>query len=85
MVYFQLEHVVGYRDLVPHTDPGPSANCLLNSLGVHRLRESRKAGISVMFKLHLVWPPAEFSVGFIVTVAWMSLLGYGVYKLSLTF
>jgi hypothetical protein len=38
-----------------------------------------------MFKLHLVWPPAEFSVGFIVTVVWMSLLGYGVYKLSLTF
>ena len=31
MVHFQLEHVVGYRDLVPHTDPGPSANRLLNS------------------------------------------------------
>ena len=38
-----------------------------------------------MFKLHLVWPPAEFAVGLIVTVAWTSLLGYGVYKLSLTF
>ena len=34
-----------------------------------------------MFKLHLVWPPAEFSVDFIVAVAWISLLGYGVYKI----
>ena len=30
MVHFQLEHVVGYRDLVSHTDHRPSANRLLN-------------------------------------------------------
>jgi hypothetical protein len=38
-----------------------------------------------MFKLHVVWPPADLAVGLIVIVAWMTLLGYGVYKLSLAF
>ena len=38
-----------------------------------------------MFKLHLVWPPADLVVGLIVIVTWISLLGYGVYKLSLVF
>jgi hypothetical protein len=38
-----------------------------------------------MFKLHLVWLPADLAVGLIVTVAWISLLGYGVYKLSVVF
>jgi hypothetical protein len=38
-----------------------------------------------MFKLYLVWPPADLTVGLIVIVAWSSLLGYGVYKLSLVF
>ena len=26
-----------------------------------------------MFKLHLVWPPADLAVGLIVNVTWMSL------------
>ena len=38
-----------------------------------------------MFKLHHVWPPSDLAVGLIVSVAWMRLLGYGVYKLSLAF
>jgi hypothetical protein len=38
-----------------------------------------------MFKLHLVWPPSDLALGLIVSVAWMSLLGYGVYKLSFAF
>jgi hypothetical protein len=38
-----------------------------------------------MFKLRVVWLPADLAGGLIVTVAWMSLLGYGVYKFSLTF
>jgi hypothetical protein len=38
-----------------------------------------------MFKFHLVWLPADLAVGLIVNVAWMALLGYGVYKLSLAF
>jgi hypothetical protein len=38
-----------------------------------------------MFKLHLVWPPSDLPLGLIVGVALMSLLGYGVYKLSLAF
>ena len=52
MVYYQLEHAVGYPYLAPHTNPGPSANRLLNS--VDRLassRERKKCDFSIMFKL----------------------------------
>ena len=87
MVYYELEHVVGYRYLAPHTNPGPSANRLLDF--VDRLassRERKKCDFSIMFKLlHPVWLPADLVVGLAVTVAWIGLLGYGVYRLSLVF
>jgi hypothetical protein len=45
MVYFQLEHVVGYRDPVPHTDPGPSADRLLSSR--HSLQQWRHLDVEI--------------------------------------
>jgi hypothetical protein len=39
--------------------------------------------IGFMLKLfHRVWPPAALAVGLIGTMAWVGLVGYGVFKLG---
>jgi hypothetical protein len=30
---------------------------------------------------HRIWPPLAIAIGLIATVAWMSLLGYGLFQL----
>lgn len=30
---------------------------------------------------HRIWPPAAIAIGLIATVAWMGLLGYGLFQL----